>query len=260
MNRIESVMVMHARDRATWFVIPGIVLGAGFVICLFLALSIDARYGDATPVYTGALASFYFVMLVGGIGAVTRTFAFAVGFGARRRDFVLGALAMGVAVSAAWAIVLGLLSLIEADVIKNWGVGLHFFHLPFFSDGSPLREFCWSYYYDTACIQSDPNYAHGVVSLGQFWVYFVFLLLIYLVGLVIGSVYQRFGRIGEYIFAGGAFLLLSVFLLLSSYENWWGAIFGWLALQTAAALSLWLLPLIALCALASYTLLRKATV
>ena len=260
MNRIASVMVMYARDRVTWFVIPWSVLGAGFAIVLFIALSIDLLSGDATPVYTGALATFYFVMLVTGIGAVTRTFPFAVGFGARRRDFVLGALAMGVAASAAWAILLGLLSLIEASVIKNWGVGLHFFHLPFFSDGSPLRQFCWSYYHDLSCAHSDPIYVRDGAPLGQFWVYFVLLLFMYLLGLLLGSVYQRFGRLGIYSFCGVVFLLLSVSLLMSVYGNWWGAIFGWFAQQTAAALGLWLLPLIAACALASYALLRKAVV
>src|SRR5437879_6352220 len=194
MSRIASVMVMHARDRVTWFVIPWSVLGAGFAIVLFIALFIALLFGNNTPVYTGALATFYFVMLLVGIGAVIRAFPFAVGFGTRRRDYLLGTLAWGVAVCAAWAILLGLLSLIEANVIKNWGVNLHFFHLPFFSDGSPLRQFCWSYYHDMYCAQSDPNYLRGGWSLGQFWVSFVFLLFLYLLGLVLGSIYQRFGR------------------------------------------------------------------
>jgi hypothetical protein len=260
MNRIASVMVMHSRDRVSWFLIPASVLGAGFVIVLFIALSIDLLWGGTTPVYTGALAVSYIVMLIGGATTIRGTFPFAVGFGTRRRDYLLGTLAWGVAVCAAWAILLGLLSLIEANVIKNWGVGLHFFHLPFFSDGSPLRQFCWSYYHDMYCAQSDPNYFSNGSSLQQFWVYFVLLLFMYLVGLMLGSIYQRFGRMGEYIFFGIAFLLLSVFLLMSAYWRWWGAIFGWLAQQTAAALGLWLVPLIACFALESYALLRKATV
>ncbi|MDQ2713853.1 MAG: hypothetical protein M3Z08_02995 [Chloroflexota bacterium] len=260
MNRIANVMVMHARDRVTWFLTPASVLGAGFVIVLFIALSINLLWGGATPVYTGALAVFYFVMLIESIGTVRGTFPFAVGFGTRRRDYFLGTLAWGVAVCAVWAILLGLLSLIEAKVIKNWGVGLHFFHLPFFSDGSPLRQFCWSYYHDMSCAQSDPNYLSGGLSLGQIWVSFVLLLFMCLLGLLLGSVYQRFGRTGEYIFFGVAFLLLSVFLLVSTYWNWWGAIFGWLAQQSAATLGLWLVPPGGICVIVSYALLRKATV
>ena len=77
---------------------------------------------------------------------------------------------------------------------------------------------------------------------------------------MLGSIYQRFGRTGEYIFFGVAFLLLSVFLLVSTYWHWWGAIFGWLAQQGAATLGLWLVPLMACFAFVSYALLRKAIV
>ena len=261
MNRIASVMVMHYRDRATWLLGPCIVLGAGFVIVLLITLSIDLLWGwDITPVYTGAVACLYFVMMIEAVSAAIGTFPFAVGFGTRRRDYLLGTLAWSVAFCAGWAILLGLLSLIEANVIKNWGIGLHFFHLPFFSDGSSLRQFCWSYYHDMSCARADPNYFRGGSSWQQFWVYFVLLLFMYLLGLLIGSIHKRFGRVGEYIAFIIVFLLVSVSAVLSTYWNWWGAIGGWLIQQTAAALGLWLLLPIALFALVSYTLLRKATV
>ncbi len=260
MNRIASIMAMHARDRATWFVAPASILAAVFAIVWFVTLFIDLLWGGDTPIYVGQLSYFYFVMLLTGIFAVVRAFPFAVGFGTRRRDYLLGTLAMGGAVSAAWAILLGLLSLIEANVIKNWVVGLHLFHLPVFSDGAPLGQICWSSYHDTACAQSDPNYLSGGAPLGQFWVSFVLLLFMYLLGLLLGSTYQRFGRTGIYIFLGVAFLLLSVFFLVSTYWSWWGAIFGWLAQQTAAGLAWWLMLPAAFFALASYALLRKATV
>jgi len=255
MNRIASVMVMYARDRGTWLLGPWIVLGGSFAIVWFIALSIDLLWGIQT--FTGALACIYIVMLLEGVATVSGTFPFAVGFGTRRRDYLLGTLAMAVAVCAAWAILLGLLSLIEANVIKNWGVNLHYFHLPVFSDGSPLRQFCWG---DTQCAQSDPYYFSGGSSLQQFRVSFVLLLFMDLLGLLLGSIYRRFGRTGEFILFGIAFLLLSVFVLVSTYWHWWGAIFGWLAQRSAATLGLWLVPLIAICAFASYALLRKATV
>jgi hypothetical protein len=258
MNRIASVMLIHARDRANWLLIPASILGTGFAIVLLFALSLLLLLGGSTPVYTGALAVVYFMMLIAGIRSVNGTFPFAVGFGARRRDYLLGTLAMVGVVCAAWAILLGLLSLIEASVIKNWVVGLHYFHLPFFSDGSPLRQFCWSSYHDLSCARSNPNYLSNGSPWQQFWVYFVFMLFMSLLGLLLGSIYQRFGSLGEYIFFGSAFLLLSVFALVSITWNWWGVIFGWLAQQTAATLALWLVPLIAVCALAFYALLRKA--
>ena len=92
------------------------------------------------------------------------------------------------------------------------------------------------------------------------WSSFVLLLFMYLLGLVFGSIYQRFGRTGECVFFGVVFLLFSAFLLVSTYWNWWGTIFGWIAQQTAAGSVTWLVALIATGALASYALLRKATV
>jgi hypothetical protein len=261
MKRIASVIVMQARDWRTWLVGPGIVLGATFVICLLIALCIDVLWKGSIPVYTGAVACLAVVMLAVAIGTVGGTFPFAVGFGRRRSDYLLGTLAWSVAYCASWAILLGLLSLIEASVIKNWGVGLHFFHLPILSDGSPLRQFCWlPLPSNRSCAYSDPNYLRGGSSWQQLWVSFVLLLFMYLLGLLLGSIYQRFGRTGEFMFFGIVFLLLNVFVLLSSYWQWWGTISGWLVQQTAAALGVWLVPVMAIFALASYALLRKATV
>lgn len=258
MNRIASVMIMHSRDRLTWYFGPWLNVGLGFVICVFIALTLAASLGHWVTggVYTGALLTFYSVVFAAGIVTISGTFRFAVGFGIRRRDFFLGTLAMAVAVNAIWAILLGLLSLIEANVVKNWFVDLHFFHLPFFSDGAPLRQFCWT----TSCsAQANPNYFSNASPWQQFWVYFALLLFVYLLGLLIGSIYQRFGRTGEYLFFGGAVLLISAFLLASSSSPWGSTLAGWLAQQTAATLGVWLVPLMACCALASYALLRKAT-
>ncbi|HLV98373.1 MAG TPA: hypothetical protein VKT82_06805 [Ktedonobacterales bacterium] len=228
MNRIANVLVMHSRDKFSLFALPWTIVGSSFVINLFIALLL----GGKTAIYTGGLSSIYIFTLVAGSIIVGGTFPFAVGFGVRRRDYFLGTLTLAVAISAAWAILLLLLSLIEADVIKNWGVGLHFFHLPYFSNGSAVE---------------------------QFWVYFVAMLFMFLLGLVPGSVYQRYRRTGMYVLFGAVGLVVSVFSLVSAYWDWWGTIFGWFARQTAIDLAWWTVPLIALCALASYTLLRRAT-
>jgi hypothetical protein len=254
-NRIISVMAMHSRDWGIWFVNPVGILGLGFAICLFLAVLL--RHWVTGGTYTGAVSALYFVMMAQGAISVSGTFPFAIGFGTRRRDFFQGTLAMGGAISAAWAIMLGLLSLVEADIIKNWGVDLHFFHLPFFSDGAPLRQFCWTTYCNA---RSNPNYFHNGSPLLQFWVYFALLLFMYLLGLFFGSFYQRFGRTGIYLLLVATVLLLSVFFVVSTFGGWWGAISGWLAPQTAAMLSVWLIPPMAIFAFASYALLRKATV
>jgi hypothetical protein len=260
MNRITRVMVMQSRDRTAWLEIPAFWLGAIFAICWCIVLLHDALTRDANGIFTFGLAYFYVAVLAGGFIAVTGTFPFAVSFGACRRDYLLGTLAMTVIVCAAWAIVLTLLSLVEADVIKNWGVGLHFFHLPLFNDGSRLRQFCWTWTSYDACARSDPSYLRDGLALAQFWVSFVLLLFMGMQGLLLGSIYQRFGRMGIYTTLGLAVLFLSMLVLVSSLWTWWRAIVGWLGQQTAASLAWWLLLPVAIYALASYALLRKATV
>jgi hypothetical protein len=229
MNRIASVMVMHSRDRLSWFFLPWIVVGSSFAVNVFIA----ALLGGKTAIYTGGLSSIYVYMLVVGAMTLAGTFPFALGFSTRRRDYFLGTLAQVVAVSAAWAILIWLLSVVESNLIPNWGVDLHFFHLPYVSNGSPFA---------------------------QVWVYFILMLLMYLFGFVPGAVYQRFGRIGAYTLFGLAGLFLSGFSLLSTYLNWWSAIFTWFAGQSAVGLAWWMVPLVGICALVSYALLRKAAV
>ncbi len=258
MSRITSVTVLQVRDRVSWFVIPGSVLGAGFAIVWVIAVLVRLLGRPTDEVFTGALAVFFSVMLATGFGMVTGTFPFAVSFGARRRDYLLGTAGAAAAVCAAWAIALTLLSLVEAKLITNWGVGLHFFHMPFFSGGTPLRQFCWTS--DAVCALADPPYVRGGAPLEQLWFTFIFLLFLFLLGQLLGSVYQRFGRVGIYSALGVALLLLSLFVAVSGLWNWWGAIFGWLGQQTAAGLAWWLLPPAGLFALASYALLRKTTV
>jgi hypothetical protein len=258
MNHIANMTVMQSRDRMSWFVIPAGALGFSFALVWVIAVLVRVLGRPHDETFTGALALFYSVMLATGIGAVNGMFPFAVGFGARRRDYLLGTVGMAAGVCASWAIVLTLLSLVEARVIKNWGVGLHFFHLPFFSGGSLLRQSCWTS--DAVCAKADPIYVRGGAPLEQVWFSFAFLLFLFVLGMLLGSVYQRFGRIGIYLTIGSALLLLSVLVLASSAWSWWGAIFGWLGQQTAVSLAWWLLPPMALFALGSYALLRKAAV
>jgi hypothetical protein len=97
MKRMASVMVMQAGDWRTWLLGPWIVLGATFVICLLITLSIDLLWRGSIPVYSGAVACIAVVMLAVAIGTVGGTFPFAVGFGTRRSDYLLGTLAWSVA-------------------------------------------------------------------------------------------------------------------------------------------------------------------
>lgn len=229
MNRIVNVVALQAKDKLSWFFLPWIIVGSSFAINLAIAILI----GGKSPIYTGGLSSIYVYMLVIGVLCVAGPFPLALGFSARRRDFFLGTISLAVAASAAWAVALWVLSIIEGHLIPNWGVDLHFFHLPYLSDGSPAA---------------------------QLWVFFVVMLLMFFLGFVPASVFQRFGRTGMYTLAGACVVLFTILGFLANYWNWWGSIGNWLVHQTALDLAWWMVPVIALCALASYVLLRRATV
>ncbi len=228
MNRITSVIMMHARDRLTWFFLPwGIVLSS-FLINVIIGVVL----GGNTPIYTGGLSSIYIYMLVVGAATLKETFPFALGFSVRRRDYYLGTLLMIIGVSAISALLIWLLALIEGSLVPNWGINLHFFHLPYLNDGSLVEQLC---------------------------IYFVLMVCMVLLGFVFASTFQRFRRTGLYSLFTTLGMFLSLFSILATYWNWWGNIFGWFAQETAFDLALWMLPVIAVCGLASYTLLRKAT-
>jgi hypothetical protein len=95
---------------------------------------------------------------------------------------------------------------------------------------------------------------------GEFWIFFVVMVCMYWLGFAPASVFQRFRSIGLYGYSAVMLLLFSTLGFAATRWNWWGTIFDWLARQSAFDLASWTVPLIALCALASYAFLRRATV
>jgi len=228
MNAVRTVVKMHSRGISIWFLLPSVLL-IQFLATLIVILII-LLFGGTTPFYPGGLVAICTLMFLLGIMSLNDTFPFALGFGVRRTDYVLGTTVMAVAVSAVAAVLWLLFSLLES-VTGGWGVELHYFHLPYFNDGSLIE---------------------------QFWVYFVVLANMYFLGFVIGSIYQRFGRASTLIFLLIVFLLMSIFSFVWAYLRWWGAIFHWFSQFTAFELALLLLPLTAFYLLVSYLLLRRA--
>ncbi|WP_054949753.1 hypothetical protein [Numidum massiliense] len=99
-------------------------------------------------------------------------FPFALGFSVRRIDFFWGTTAAVALISAASTIVLLLLSFVE-KLSGAWGVDVHFFHLPYVNDGTVIEQLC---------------------------VYFTSMIHLYFLGFVIASVYQRFDKVGMFVF------------------------------------------------------------
>lgn len=226
MNRISAVIKMHLRDKFTWFALPWIILLCSFSVNLFISFLTEE------PIYTGGLASIFIYMLVAGIITVAQTFPFALSIGLRRTDYFMGTAATILAGSAITSIVLFLFALME-NGLGGWGTDLHFFDLPYLSDGP---------------------------ALGQLWIFFILLVHTFFAGFSMSSLHRRFGSKGLYSFFIGVLVVSTVLGFVCTQYEWWDNIFGWINDNTALELSLWVGFLAVVYALISYALLRKATI
>jgi hypothetical protein len=234
MNALRAVVKMHTRGKLIWFFVPWMGLLIQFLVTLIVVLVTLFLQGAGPTglIDPGGLVTICVIMFVLGILTLNETFPFALGFGVRRTDYVLGTTVVAVAVSAVTAVLLLLFSPLEI-VTGGWGLELHYFHLPYLNDGSLIEQFC---------------------------IYFVGLANLYFLGFVIGSIYRRIGGAGTLVFFLTVFLLMSLFSLVWTYLRWWGALFHWFSQFTAFELTLGLLPVTVLYLLVSYLLLRRAVV
>lgn len=230
MKAIRTVVNIYIRGNVAWLFSPCMILLLQFPVVLIVTLIVERFGGEKPPSFPGGLITICLSMFVWGIMNVTENFPFALSFGVRRTDYVLGTTAIAIETSTATAVFWLFCSLLEI-MTRGWGIGLYYFHLPYFNDGSLIE---------------------------QFWVYFMILANMYVLGFVVGSISRRFGRVGTVLFVFVVLLLLSLFALVWTYLRWWGAFFAWFSQFTAFELALWLLPFTALYLLASYLLLRRA--
>ena len=229
MNRITGVVRMYARDKWGWFFLPWIIMGSSFVINLIIAGTLSDE-----PLRTGGLASIFIYMMVAGIVGASQSFPFAIGFTVRRKDFLLGTLAMMGGVSLISSVIILLLRAIESGT-DGWGVDLRFFDISYLNEGNVVA---------------------------QWWVLFSFMLHMFALGFVISSIHRRFGRAGIITAMILVMLAVTIGLFLIGYFDRWEDIGNWLKDNppTAAEFSSWLAPVTTVYALATYAMLRKATV
>ncbi|GAA3404070.1 hypothetical protein ACFFNY_02440 [Paenibacillus hodogayensis] len=229
MNRIQGVIRIHLRDKLSILYLPWIIMMISFAVNLIIGLLLRGE----EVIYTGGIASLYVYMFVIGILTLSQTFPFALGFSVRRKDYFWGTLLLMVGISAVFSAVLLLLGMTETHVIAGWGVGLHFFDIPYLNDGP---------------------------ALARLWVPFVLLLHMFYLGFVISGVFRRFGKLGLWSVMLVMLVLFSVGIFACTYYGWWGTVFAWFAANSMVQLSLWLFALALVYMLVSYSLLRRTTI
>lgn len=226
MNRTSAVVRMHLRKSINWLLVPVMVLLSSFIINVIIgALTED-------PIYTGGLSSIFVYMMVMGIITFAQTFPFALGMGIRRADYYRGTFATGLLTVLVFSLFLFLMSMTEGKWTNYWGVRLHFFELPFWSDGPIIN---------------------------RLWIPFLLLLNMFAAGILIGTYYRRFNKTGLLIGMLAIVLLGTIASFMIGVYGSWANIFNWLQDQTMAGLALWTVPITLLFSAFSYLLLRRCT-
>jgi hypothetical protein len=226
MNRIANVLKLLIRDKHAWMTVPAGILGSSFIVNLIIG------FGSGVEIYTGGLSSIFIYMLVLGIIVLPQTFPFAVSFSIRRTDYYIGTVLNAILSSVIVTLILMILAGIE-EATNFWGVQLHFFKLPFLTDGNLAEVFLTE---------------------------FILLLTMFMGGFMIGSIFRKFRAIGLFITSLAGMIVTTLLVVLSTLNNWWEPILNWLKDTTAFELSLWLLPFVACFAIISFLLIRRSTV
>ncbi|WP_217593470.1 hypothetical protein [Cohnella sp. GbtcB17] len=226
-GRTKAVTSTILKDKFSWYLLPWIIAGSSFAVNLIV--SIFAK----DVITTGGVASLYIYILTAGIMSVSNTLPFMIGFSVRRSDYFWGTGGAIGLVGAICAAGLTFLSYVESEWIDGWGVGLYFFHLPYYSEGSaPV----------------------------QFLNYFLVIVFLFYLGFAIACLAKRFGKNGMFLFSIAVLAIGTVLSYVMTERGWWIDFGHWLAGRTMLELAGGTAPLTLLFMAISYALLRRTSV
>lgn len=229
-HRIRSIMLLQFANPMTLLGWPLIILGVIFLGNLAIVIAITRMSdGNATVTVNGGVGFLWVYTLVMVIQSVNQSFPLALGYGATRRDYLLGAGATYGALSVGYALLLAVLGELES-ASNGWGVGLGFF--------AALPE--WPWYQVFA--------AHLLI-----------LVLFAAIGAATAAIYVRWRAAGMYVFwLGLVIIVVTTVVLLTTLDGWF-AVRDFF--QTAGVMGslVWSLVITALSSIAAYVILRRAT-
>lgn len=228
MNRLTSAVRIQLQTWRTTLSLPWAVLALSFAINLFIfAVDEDPEPQRAT----GGLTALYVFMFIAFAVTPKEYFPITLGLSGTRRGFYAATALLAIAQSLGYGVLVYALGAVESAT-RGWGLGMFFFDLPFLRGLNPV-----------------------VHLLG----YAVPLLLVAFVGLCVGSVFTRWGKVGMYALATAAVVVLGALSAIASATGLWSGVGRWFATDPLPALLIgWPLLLTAVLAGAAWLTLRRA--
>lgn len=237
-HRLASIARLHLANPWTTITLPWMILGIIFlgnylIWLLIFAATPESAHADISEGlgYSGAASYIFVYMMVVAIQAMNSTFAFALGYGATRRDYYLGTSVVFVGLSAMYAVGLTVLSIIE-ELTGGWGLGGRMSTALFFGSGPALERLV---------------------------IFFLTFLFFFFVGAAIATVYVRWKGFGITVFfVVIGFLLIGLGALVVFTDGWAaiGAFFTTAGFLGSFASSL---VVTVIAAVAGFLILRRAT-
>ncbi|MDG4826783.1 ABC transporter permease [Asanoa sp. WMMD1127] len=229
MKRILDVARLHTEAWIPQLFWPWGIMALSLAVNILIFASIDEASPGKTS--TGGLSSLYVTAAIVAAVSISQVFPFALGMGVTRRTFYLATSLVIVVQAAVYGVLLYLLNLIEGGT-NGFGIGLHFFRIPYI------------------------DVSNGLLQIAVYAVPFLFLNFLCVFTAVW---YVRFGTNG--LFATGAAVILVFGLLaaLVTWQGWWGDVWHWLSTQHQASLLVgWPALVAALAALGGMAAIRRA--
>ncbi|SDO56726.1 hypothetical protein SAMN04489867_0046 [Pedococcus dokdonensis] len=208
---------------------PWLIVAISFVVNLAIFALTDVPVADRQ---TGGIASLYGVAIFANLSLWTQVFPLALGLGATRRSFFQGTCLYVLGQSVLAGVVLTALHALEGAT-SGWGVHMRFFSPWFLQDGNPAELFL---------------------------TYTVPFLFVSALGMLMGTVFKRWGQNGMFLLSTASLLLGAAAAVLITWRHGWGAVGRFFTETTTLALTSGY-PLVLAVALAgaAWLVLRRVT-
>ncbi|MDR1634821.1 MAG: hypothetical protein LBS27_07895 [Bifidobacteriaceae bacterium] len=234
-SRLVKVIRLHLANRATYIVIPMVVVTATFCLSLALYMVLLLGLEGEAPRQLYGLGGFQFVpfyyAVTVGIQAMMYTYPFAMAMSLTRREYINGTTGLAALFAGGLALIYAIGRGIEEHT-DGFGIGFHYFGL-----AEWFAQFGW-------------------------WQQFIFLtglcLMLFMAGFCCTTVFKRGGAL-RLVAEITAWTMAAVgAIALVTYLEWWPAVGDWFLALTPAIAGGWMLVVAGAFSLGSYWSIRKA--